>query len=208
MLVVAAVLAVERAPRRSRGGAARRSPRARRGRSRSARSTAALAIGTMSVVAPISASGVTLPVAVGLATGDRPSSLQAVGLVLTVLGVVARLARGARGRARAAASRASIGLALVAAVGLRRVLHALRRRRGRLGAVAARHQPDDGGAPAARRRSPRRAGPGLERLPARTLGVLALVGVLDLAATGLYALGQHEGRCCRSSRSSARCTRC
>ena len=48
----------------------------------------ALAIGTMSVVAPISASGVTLPVAVGLATGDAPSSLQAAGLALTVVGVV------------------------------------------------------------------------------------------------------------------------
>src|SRR5215210_7469491 len=37
----------------------------------------ALAIGTMSVVAPISASGVALPVVVGVVTGDRPSALAA-----------------------------------------------------------------------------------------------------------------------------------
>src|SRR3712207_1509350 len=48
----------------------------------------ALATGTMSIVAPISASGVTVPVIVGIATGDRPSSLQAAGLAVTVVGVL------------------------------------------------------------------------------------------------------------------------
>src|SRR3712207_6554778 len=48
----------------------------------------ALAVGTMSIVAPISASGVTVPVVVGIATGDRPSALQAAGLAITVIGVV------------------------------------------------------------------------------------------------------------------------
>src|SRR5687767_13977823 len=36
----------------------------------------ALAIGTMSIVAPISATGVSIPVLVGLISGDRPGALQ------------------------------------------------------------------------------------------------------------------------------------
>ena len=46
----------------------------------------ALAIGTMSIVAPISASGAALPVLVGVATGDALSALVAVGLVVTMAG--------------------------------------------------------------------------------------------------------------------------
>src|SRR3954469_1357378 len=48
----------------------------------------ALAIGTMSIVAPISAAGVALPVVVGIATGNRPSAIAAAGLVAIVAGVV------------------------------------------------------------------------------------------------------------------------
>jgi drug/metabolite transporter (DMT)-like permease len=48
----------------------------------------ALAIGTMGVVSPIAALGVVVPLAVGVADGERPSTLQAVGIALAVLGVV------------------------------------------------------------------------------------------------------------------------
>src|SRR6185295_12923689 len=48
----------------------------------------ALAIGNMGVVAPISACGAVVPVAVGIATGDRPGPLQALGLALALTGVV------------------------------------------------------------------------------------------------------------------------
>src|SRR5689334_12220005 len=48
----------------------------------------ALAIGTMSIVAPISSTGAALPVIVGIATGDRPSALQLAGVVAAVIGVV------------------------------------------------------------------------------------------------------------------------
>src|SRR2546423_4446213 len=41
----------------------------------------ALAIGTMSIVAPISATGAAVPVIVGVATGDRPAALQVLGIV-------------------------------------------------------------------------------------------------------------------------------
>ncbi len=52
----------------------------------------ALAVGKMSVVAPISSMAVLVPVVVGIATGDRPSSVQAVGAALGIAGIVARLA--------------------------------------------------------------------------------------------------------------------
>lgn len=48
----------------------------------------ALAIGKMSVVAPISASGTAIPVAVGIADGDPVSALTVTGFVLTISGVM------------------------------------------------------------------------------------------------------------------------
>ena len=78
----------------------------------------ALAIGTMSIVAPISATGVAIPVLVGLASGERPGALQGAGIVLACVGVVlaAREAPSEDAEQRRS-SRAAIGLALVAAVG-------------------------------------------------------------------------------------------
>ena len=73
-----------------------------------------MAVGAMSVVAPISATGAAIPVAVGVATGDRPSAIQAVGLVLALVGVVAASREEGAAGARLAAG---TGLALVAAVG-------------------------------------------------------------------------------------------
>ncbi len=77
----------------------------------------ALAIGTMSIVAPISATGVALPVVVGLVTGDRLSTLVAAGIAVTVTGIVLASRERHDDAERAAAGRRSIALALVAAVG-------------------------------------------------------------------------------------------
>jgi drug/metabolite transporter (DMT)-like permease len=77
----------------------------------------ALSIGTMSIVAPISATGVALPVVVGIATGDRLSTVVAAGLAVTVVGVVLASRERHDDAERAAAGRLSVGLALVAAVG-------------------------------------------------------------------------------------------
>jgi drug/metabolite transporter (DMT)-like permease len=84
----------------------------------------ALAVGTMGVVAPVAATGVVVPVAIGFVRGDRPAAFQVLGVGLAIAGVV--LASGpelrgveqgaARGGARA------LGLALVAAVGFGLVL--------------------------------------------------------------------------------------
>lgn len=49
---------------------------------------AALAAGTMGVVAPIAALGVVVPVLLGLARGERPSLLQLLGITVAVAGVV------------------------------------------------------------------------------------------------------------------------
>lgn len=48
----------------------------------------ALAVGTMSVVAPISAVGGAIPVLYGVALGERPGLGQLVGIVLAMVGVV------------------------------------------------------------------------------------------------------------------------
>jgi drug/metabolite transporter (DMT)-like permease len=77
----------------------------------------ALAIGTMSVVAPISAAGVALPVVVGIATGNRPSPIAAAGLVAIVAGVVLASREQHDDAAAAAAGRTAIGLALLSALG-------------------------------------------------------------------------------------------
>src|SRR5688572_5178716 len=47
-----------------------------------------LAVGKMSIVAPISSMAVVVPVAVGIATGDRPSAVQAAGAAFGMAGIV------------------------------------------------------------------------------------------------------------------------
>jgi drug/metabolite transporter (DMT)-like permease len=78
----------------------------------------ALTIGTMSIVAPISATGTAIPVFVGLLSGEEPSAVQIAGIALAGLGVV--LAARAAPSADAAGdrdNRKAILLALFAAVG-------------------------------------------------------------------------------------------
>jgi len=78
----------------------------------------ALTIGTMSIVAPISATGTAIPVLVGLLSGEEPSAVQIAGIALAGLGVV--LAARAAPSADAAGdrdNRKAILLALFAAVG-------------------------------------------------------------------------------------------
>jgi drug/metabolite transporter (DMT)-like permease len=77
----------------------------------------ALAIGTMSIVAPISATGVALPVIVGIATGDRPGPVVIAGLIVTTVGVIMASREVHESEASATAARTAIGLALLASVG-------------------------------------------------------------------------------------------
>ena len=76
----------------------------------------ALAVGTMGIVGPISATGAIVPVVYGLARGERPSVLQAVGIIVAVTGVIAAsLEPLPEGAGRKLAT--GVGLSLVAALG-------------------------------------------------------------------------------------------
>jgi drug/metabolite transporter (DMT)-like permease len=150
----------------------------------------ALAIGTMSIVAPISSTGAALPVIVGIATGDRPSALQVLGIVAAVGGVVLASRELDEDRpAKAVPARASIGLALVAALGFGAFF---------IGMKAGADASVPWALLAARAASvaavlvvvvalrvPLPAAP-------RRLGALALVGLLDASANGLYAAAATE----------------
>jgi drug/metabolite transporter (DMT)-like permease len=150
----------------------------------------ALAIGTMSIVAPISATGAAVPVIVGVATGDRPAALQVLGIAAATAGIVLASREAPADGERASASRLSIGLALFAALGFGSffvgmkaaaevdVLWALLVARSAAVAVLLAY------ATAARPRL----------LTARTdLPPLVLIGALDLSANALYALASTEG---------------
>ena len=146
--------------------------------------------GTMSVVAPISATGVALPVLVGVLTGDTLSVVVSAGLVLAVAGVLLASREPAAEAGGAGAGRPA-GERRARARGrlrLRHVLRALRRGGRRVRALAP--------GPVARRRArpcscswpcARRA-----RRP-RTRGPCSLAGTLDVTATGLYGLANREG---------------
>jgi len=81
----------------------------------------ALAIGTMSIVAPIASTGVALPVLVGLATGDQPGALRSAGLAAAVVGVILASREhhddAAAGTADPRVRRQSIVLAVIAGFG-------------------------------------------------------------------------------------------
>ncbi len=76
----------------------------------------ALAVGTMGIVGPISATGVIVPVVYGVARGERPGELQAFGIIVAVVGVVAAsLEPLPEGAGRKLAT--GVGFALIAALG-------------------------------------------------------------------------------------------
>ena len=72
-----------------------------------------MAIGAMGVVAPISALSPIIPLAVGVASGERPSGMQLLGMAVALGGVTVLSREPGEGRRRAAGA----GLAIVAAVG-------------------------------------------------------------------------------------------
>jgi drug/metabolite transporter (DMT)-like permease len=78
-----------------------------------------LTVGLMSIVAPITALGAVIPVAVGVARGEDPSWLQAAGLPVALLGVALASWTPAPGRPEGGGRLAAgVGLALLGALGL------------------------------------------------------------------------------------------
>ena len=149
-----------------------------------------LAIGTMSIVAPVSATGAAVPVLVGLIEGERPGVLQIAGILVAMAGIV--LAAREPGRAEPSrAVRASLLLAGLAAIGFGSFFVLIDRatemggaswslllvRFGEvalLGLVALVTRP---------------------RMPSglRDASPLLVIGVLDFSATALFALATQEG---------------
>jgi drug/metabolite transporter (DMT)-like permease len=74
-----------------------------------------MAVGAITIVAPIAAVGAVVPVAFGIATGDEVSGAQAAGFVLALGGVA--LASVERGQAGSARMAAGVPWALAAVVG-------------------------------------------------------------------------------------------
>jgi uncharacterized membrane protein len=149
----------------------------------------ALAVGTMSVVAPIGATGVALPVVLGIATGEAPGAVQAAGLAAAGAGIVLA-SRQAADPAAGPASRSAIGLALLAALGF--------------GTFFVLSDPAaDASVPWLLLLARLAAVPAIALVVVRGSGwvapgragwrAIALVGVLDLSATALYAVAQTKG---------------
>lgn len=152
----------------------------------------ALAIGTMSIVAPISATGVSIPVLVGLASGERPGTLQIAGMALACCGVVlAAREPPAAGDAERRTGRTAVILALLAAIGFGSFFAGIDRAEetGDVAWVllAARAADVSLLVVAALALRPR-----IPTAPA-ALGAIAAVGVFDLLANLLFVLAAGRG---------------
>jgi drug/metabolite transporter (DMT)-like permease len=75
----------------------------------------ALAVGAMGIVGPITATAAIVPMAYGLARGERPSTLQSAGIALAIVGVVAASLERTPDR-RGRQFGAGVGLSLAAAL--------------------------------------------------------------------------------------------
>jgi drug/metabolite transporter (DMT)-like permease len=161
----------------------------------------ALAVGTMSIVAPIAGAGMVLPALVGIAQGDHPGPVRLLGMLVTIAGVViaSREAEDPTAPPRHHAARTAVPLALLAALGFGTFALGLRSSAradvdwalfaARLACLA----PLAVLLPFAGRSSRG----GRIRLPERPrvtqLSPVVLVGLLDVSANGLYALATRHG---------------
>jgi len=151
----------------------------------------ALAIGTMSVISPVSASGAAvLPLVVGVAAGERPGALQVAGMAAAFAGV-ALATRTRAGATGPGSPREALMLSAVAALGFGGFY---------VGMDAAADSTDPLGALLVARITaagvlvavlalarPRLQGTAYD-LPA-----LAMIGLLDVAANACFALGTETG---------------
>jgi drug/metabolite transporter (DMT)-like permease len=149
-----------------------------------------LSIGTMSIVAPISATGAIVPVLYGVFSGERPGTLQMAGIAVALVGIV--LAAREKGEhVDKEVARTALGLALVAAVGFGVFMLGLERATSTAGvawslllirtvtvtlllcAALALRPPI--------------------RLPVRAIAPLAFVGLGDLVANAMFAAATTMG---------------
>lgn len=148
-----------------------------------------MAIGRISIVAPVSATGVVLPVAVGLARGEKPGSLALAGIALALVGVILASAESEPGGGPGLA--AGVPLALAAAFGFGVFFLFVAKASEHHHALAATFVLRLTTAPLVLLallllRQP-------FRIPPRNLHWLVLLGVLDSGANTLYALATDHG---------------
>ena len=149
----------------------------------------ALATGTISIVSPVSACGALVPVGLALATGERPGALALAGSAVGLAGAVLASVHEIRGDHPAA--RSSIGLALLAALGIGGFLWFLGR-------------AADGGHTLSALLGARfgslallAIGVAVTRssiaIPRPEIPAVALIGLLDTSANGLFAVAIQHG---------------
>jgi drug/metabolite transporter (DMT)-like permease len=149
----------------------------------------------MAIVAPIAACGVSLPVLVGIATGDRPSTVASIGLPVAIVGVVLAT-REAAGRPRHGclprppAARRAVPFALLAGAGIGAYL--IFAEIGSRESVAWTLLLSRALATAILVVVVAAARVSVPRKPADLLA-LASIGILDLSATALYGLASTLG---------------
>jgi drug/metabolite transporter (DMT)-like permease len=146
----------------------------------------ALAVGTMSIIAPIVATSAVVPVLYGIADGERPGALQWIGIVAALAGVI--LASSEPGNGKAIDQKLALKLAVVAAAGIGISLVALDR--------AAEHDALTGVAAARAVAAPILLAVVLRtraKAPTRAWPTFALVGLLDTAANSAFAIATTSG---------------
>jgi drug/metabolite transporter (DMT)-like permease len=151
-----------------------------------------LSIGTMSIVAPISATGAIVPVLYGVLAGERPGTLQVAGIAVALVGIV--LAAREKGDERSGGedvARTALGLALIAAVGFGVFMLGLERATSTAGVawslLLIRMVTVVVLTCAALVLRPRL------RIPAAALGPIAFIGAGDLVANAMFAVATTVG---------------
>jgi drug/metabolite transporter (DMT)-like permease len=150
----------------------------------------ALSIGAMGVVAPLSSTAAVIPVAVGIATGERPSVLQGIGVAVAIGGVILAAREASDEAQHSRAVSAGVGLALISAVGF-----------GCFFLAIDRASDDDVIWAVCVNRTVSVTLLGLALLATRTkvrvkaadMRILAIVGMLDISANALFAVAATKG---------------
>jgi drug/metabolite transporter (DMT)-like permease len=144
----------------------------------------------MGVVAPLSSTAAVIPLAVGIAIGERPSALQGAGVGIALIGVILASREAGHEAQESRAVAAGAGMALISAVGFGCFFLAIDRASeadvlwavfvnrltsvALLGAAMLAVRPKLG-------------------LQAADVRKLALIGVLDISANGAFAVASTEG---------------
>jgi drug/metabolite transporter (DMT)-like permease len=145
----------------------------------------ALAVGTMSIIAPIVATSATIPVLWGVLDGERPGMLQWIGIVAALAGVI--LASNEPG-GKAENSKLALKLAVVAAIGIGLSLVSLDK--------AAEHDALTGVAAARAMAAPILLAVVLHqraRAPLNAWPRFGAIGLLDTAANSAFAVATTSG---------------